>query len=45
MKITRYTQEQYNRAIELKNQGFGSLRISKILEINSRSAIEEWINK
>lgn len=45
MKITRYTLEQYTKAIKLKKQGYGSLRISKILGFKSRSAVEEWINR
>ncbi|MBS3150273.1 hypothetical protein J4425_00490 [Candidatus Woesearchaeota archaeon] len=45
MKITKYTQDKYNQAIKLKNQGLGSLRISKILRLKSRSAVEEWINR
>ena len=45
MKINHYTKENYDKAIELRNKGYGSLRISKILGFKSRSAVEEWINR
>lgn len=32
-------------AMSLKKEGLGSLRISKTLNLKSRSAIEDWINK
>lgn len=41
----KYSLEEYNKAIELHKQGYGSLRISKILGYKTRSAIEDWINK
>lgn len=44
-EITKYTLEQYNKAIELNKQGLGSQKISKILNIERRGAIEDWINK
>ena len=40
-----YTPKQYNKAMKLKKQGLGSLKISKILKIKNRSVIEGWINK
>jgi intein-encoded DNA endonuclease-like protein len=43
--ITRYSLEQYNQAIELKAQGYGSQRIAKILGLSRRGAVEDWINK
>lgn len=43
--MRKYTLEEYNKAIELKKRRFGSLRISKILGFESRSAVEEWINR
>ena len=43
--LTKYTLEQYNKAIELKGQGYGSQRIANILRIKRRGAIEDWINK
>lgn len=44
MKII-YTKKQYKKSIELKKQGLGSLKISKILGIKNRNVIEGWINK
>jgi len=44
-KIIHYSEKDYKRAIELKEKGYGSLRISKILGFNSRSVVEEWINR
>ena len=41
----KYSLEEYNKAIELHRQGYGSLRISKILGYTTRNAIEHWINK
>jgi len=41
----KYSLEDYDKAIELHKKGFGSLRISKILGYDTRSAIEDWINK
>lgn len=41
----KYSLEEYNKAIKLHRQGYGSLRISKILGYKTRSAIEGWINK
>ena len=43
--LTKYTLEQYNKAIELSAQGYGSQRISKLLGIKIRGAVEDWINK
>ena len=40
----KYSLDDYKKAIELREQGFGSLRISKILGYKTRSAIETWIN-
>lgn len=40
-----YALEEYDKAIYLHKQGFGSLRISKILGYKNRGAIEDWINK
>ncbi|MBS3156348.1 hypothetical protein J4413_03925 [Candidatus Woesearchaeota archaeon] len=45
MGFTAYTLEHYNKSMELKKNGLGSLRISKILNIKSRNAVEGWINK
>ena len=42
--LRKYNLEEYNRALELKDLGYGSLRISKSLNIN-RSVIEGWINQ
>lgn len=39
-----YTLDQYEEALKLKKEGYGSLRISKILKI-PRNAIEGWINQ
>ena len=41
----KYSLGDYNKAMKLHKQGFGSLRISKILGYDTRSAIEDWINK
>ena len=43
--MKKYTLEEYNLAIELSKQGYGSVRIAKKLGHQSRSAVEEWINK
>jgi hypothetical protein len=40
-----YTIEQYNKAVDLKKQGLGSLRISRILGLNNRTTVEMWINR
>ena len=44
-QITRYTLEQYNKALELKTEGYGSQRIANILGLKRRDAVEDWINK
>ncbi len=41
----KYTLLDYSEAIKLHGLGFGSQRIAKILGYNTRSAIEDWINK
>ena len=43
--ITKYSLKQYNKAIELKEKGYGSQRIAKILGLSRRGAVEDWINK
>ena len=40
MGFTAYTLEHYNKSMELKKNGLGSLRISKILNIKSRNAVK-----
>ena len=43
--ITKIAQNLGIKAIELNKQGLGSQKISKILNIERRGAIEDWINK
>ncbi|MDP4012561.1 MAG: LAGLIDADG family homing endonuclease [Candidatus Nanoarchaeia archaeon] len=44
-EITKYTLEQYTKSMELKNKGYGSQRISKLLNLPNRSTVEGWINR
>ncbi len=45
MGFNFYSFEQYEKAIELKKKGYGSLRISKILCIKSRNAMDKSIKR
>jgi len=44
-EFTKYSIEDYNKAMELHAQGYGNQRIAKFLGYKSRGAIEDWINK